>query len=77
VGCCRQQLELADARDDVETLRQGDVELVDEHTTLWDVMAALTRTRNPVIVRDARGDLVGTVDSSAVIEALGVPTDLA
>jgi len=54
-------------------LRQGDVEVVGEQTKLWTVMGALTQTNNPVIVRDADGSFVGTVDSAAVVRALGVP----
>lgn len=57
----------------VSDLRQGDVQVVEEQTKLWNVMSALTRTDNPVIVRNAEGSLVGTIDSADVVRTLAVP----
>jgi glycine betaine/proline transport system ATP-binding protein len=67
------QLAYADPTAGLESLRSGAFDIVGGETKLWAVMGALTRTSNPVIVQGADGKLLGTVDSVAVVNALGVP----
>jgi len=64
----------ADRTAGLESLRSGAYDIVGGETKLWEVMGALTRTSNPVIVQGTDGKLQGTVDSFAVVNALGVPT---
>ena len=68
------QLAYADRTAELESLRSGTYDIVGGETKLWEVMGALTRTGNPVIVQGTDGTLQGTVDSVAVVNALGVPT---
>jgi glycine betaine/proline transport system ATP-binding protein len=67
------QLAHADRTAGLESLRSGAYDIVGGDTKLWAVMGALTRTSNPVIVQGTDGKLLGTVDSVAVVNALGVP----
>jgi len=67
------QLAYADRTAGLESLRNGAYDIVGRETKLWEVMGALTRTGNPVIVQGTDGKLLGTVDSVAVVNALGVP----
>ncbi len=67
------QLAYADRAAGLESLRNGAYDILGGETKLWEVMGALTRTGNPVIVQGTDGELLGTVDSVAVVNALGVP----
>ena len=68
-----QQLAYTDRTAGLESLRNGAYDIVGGETKLGEVMGALIRTSNPVIVQGTDGRLLGTVDSVAVVNALGVP----
>ena len=68
------RLAYADSTAGLESLRHGVYDIVEPETKLWEVMGALTRTSNPVIVQGTEDKPLGAVDSFAVVTALGVPS---
>ncbi|MFC7363253.1 quaternary amine ABC transporter ATP-binding protein [Nocardioides astragali] len=69
-----ERLRHVDTGRSLQDLRDGQFAVVSPDAKLWDVMSQMTSTGNAVIVRDDDGVIVGTVDATAVVMGLGVPT---
>jgi glycine betaine/proline transport system ATP-binding protein len=80
------QLRFAESGQGVRDVAAGDFAVVGDGAKLEVVMSELIRTSNPVIVRNAAHEFVGTVDNASVVRALsarqtvpelGTPTQIA